>query len=74
MNWPENYVKRSQDLTPAYHDSGQFYWMKTKSFLNQKTLFAKNTVPFEVKEIEAQDIDTIQDWEIAEFKYIYNKK
>lgn len=73
MNWPENYKKRSQDLKPAYHDSGQFYWMKTNSFLEQKTIFAKNTVPFIINEIEIQDIDTIQDWEIAEFKYNYLK-
>lgn len=74
MNWPENYKKRSQDIEPAYHDSGQFYWIKTKKFLEQKTLFAKNTVPFEINEIEIQDIDTIQDWKIAEFKYKYLKK
>ncbi|MFH1461700.1 MAG: pseudaminic acid cytidylyltransferase [bacterium] len=74
MNWPENYKERSQDLEPAYHDSGQFYWMKTESFLEQKTLFAKKTIPFIINEIEIQDIDTIQDWEIAEFKYKYLKK
>ena len=73
MNWPENYKKRSQDLTPAYHDTGQFYWIKTKSFLEQKTLFAKNTIPFIIDEIEVQDVDTIEDWKIAEFKYKYLK-
>ncbi len=76
MIWPENYKKRSQDLMQTYHDCGQFYWMKTESFLTQKTLFAKNTIPFEINEIEVQDIDTEEDWKIAEFKYEYlkNKK
>jgi pseudaminic acid cytidylyltransferase len=69
MFWPENYSKRSQDLTPTYHDCGQFFWMRVDSFLEQKTVFAKNTLPFEIPESETQDIDTIQDWKIAEFKY-----
>ena len=73
MIWPENYKKRSQDLMTTYHDSGQFYWMKTESFLTQKTLFAKNTIPFEINETEVQDIDTEQDWQLAEFKYEYFK-
>ena len=69
MFWPENYNKRSQDLTPAYHDCGQFFWMRVDSFLEQKVVFAKNTIPFEISETEVQDIDTIEDWKIAEFKH-----
>ena len=71
---PENYKKRSQDLMQTYHDCGQFYWIKTESFLKQKTLFTKNTIPFEINETEVQDIDTEEDWKIAEFKYEYLKK
>jgi N-acylneuraminate cytidylyltransferase len=69
MIWPENYNVRSQDLMPAYHDCGQFYCMKTKSLLEQKKLFAENTVPIEIPESEVQDIDNEEDWKIAEFKY-----
>jgi pseudaminic acid cytidylyltransferase len=69
MIWPENYNVRSQDLMPAYHDCGQFYCMKTKSLLEQKKLFAENTVPIEIPEFEVQDIDNDEDWKIAEFKY-----
>ena len=69
MIWPENLNVRSQDLMPAYHDVGQFYWMKTKSFLEQKVLFAKNTLAFELSELDVQDIDTEEDWKIAETKY-----
>jgi len=36
MNWPENLNKRSQDLPDSYHDSGQFYRMKTSAFNTQK--------------------------------------
>jgi len=28
MFWPENFMKRSQDLDHAYQDAGQFYWIK----------------------------------------------
>jgi pseudaminic acid cytidylyltransferase len=69
MNWPENFNKRSQDLPLAYHDSGQFYWMKTEAFLMQKKLFAKNSGAIVLSDLEAHDIDTPEDWKVAEMKY-----
>ena len=33
---PENLNKRSQDLESHYHDAGQFYVLKTESFLKNK--------------------------------------
>jgi len=69
MIWPENYNKRSNDLIPTYHDCGQFYWMRTESFLKQKMIYAKKSIPFEIPESEVQDIDNMKDWDIAEMKY-----
>jgi len=69
MIWPENYNKSSNNLMPAYHDCGQFYCMKTESFLKQKKLFAEYTIPVEMPESEAQDIDNEEDWKVAELKY-----
>jgi pseudaminic acid cytidylyltransferase len=69
MIWPENRDKRSQDLMPAYHDAGQFYWLRTESFIKKKSLFTDNTIGIEVPESEVQDIDNEEDWKIAEFKY-----
>lgn len=69
MIWPENLNKRSQDLMPAFHDVGQFYWLRVKSFLKEKVLFGKLTIPVEVPESEVQDIDSEEDWKIAEMKY-----
>lgn len=69
MILPENFNKRSQDLMPAYHDSGQFYWMKTQEFYKQKRVFAENSGAIILSEMEVQDIDTIEDWEVAEMKY-----
>ena len=69
MLWPENYAKRSQDLMPVYHDSGQFYCLRANSLLGQMKLFAEHTVPIVVPESEVQDIDNEEDWKIAEMKY-----
>lgn len=67
--WPEHANTRSQDLTPAYHDSGQFYFFQAGPFLETQDLFSSNTVPIELPESEVQDIDTEEDWKIAEIKY-----
>ena len=69
MFWPENLNKRSQDLLPAYHDAGQFYCMRTESFLAQNRLFAEKSVPLITDEMEVQDIDNEEDWKVAELKY-----
>jgi len=68
---PEYAKTRSQDLPPTYHDPGQFYFMRTKAFVNRH--LTNNTIPFEIPELEAQDIDTPQDWIIAEYKYRFPK-
>jgi N-acylneuraminate cytidylyltransferase len=71
MNWPENYFARSQDLTPVYHDCGQYYCMNTESMLTQMKLFALNTIPIITPEEEVQDIDNEDDWKLAEIKYTF---
>ena len=69
LNWPEFMNYRSQDLQPAYHDAGQFYFIRTNSFLVDKKLFTDNTLGIEIPESEVQDIDNEEDWIIAEIKY-----
>jgi N-acylneuraminate cytidylyltransferase len=69
MFWPENYNVRSQDLEPAYHDCGQFYFLTTDSLLKEQILFPEFTSPMEVSELEVQDIDNEDDWQMAEIKY-----
>lgn len=67
--WPENINKRSQDLQKFYHDAGQFYFLKTENFLQEKKMVLTKTLPYIVKDMEVQDIDNVSDWEVAEFKY-----
>jgi len=68
-NWPEFAPKRSQDLPPAFHDCGQFYFFKCDEFLKTGKLVTDNTIGLEVPESEVQDIDNEEDWKIAEMKY-----
>lgn len=69
MFQPQYRDSRSQDLVPAYHDAGQFYWHETSSFLKDFRRNFKGAVPYELPESEVQDIDTEEDWKIAEMKY-----
>lgn len=64
MFYPEYQNTRSQDIEPAYHDAGLFYWMKFDTSLR-----GSNKYGFELPESQAQDIDTEEDWILAELKY-----
>ena len=67
--YPENAQKRSQDLEAMYHDCGQFYFYRTEAFLAGGGDPAEGYVPIVMPETEVQDIDSPEDWEIAELKY-----
>ena len=69
FKYPEYIVTRSQDLEKHYHDAGQFYVFKTKAFKETGNLMKGNIVPMILDEMEVQDIDTEQDWELAQVKY-----
>lgn len=60
---PENASKRSQDLEPMYHDVGMFYFYKYNKLDSQKIAM------YEMDESSIQDIDTEDDWKMAELKY-----
>ena len=67
--YPDTFQMRSQDFEPIYHDCGQYYCMKVDSFKNIRSLVLSHTFPIITSETEVQDIDTIDDWEIAEIKF-----
>ena len=68
MIWPENLDKRSQDLAPAYHDSGSFYWANIEAVISKKSLYTDNSAGIILNELEVQDIDNEIDWKLAELK------
>lgn len=67
--YPENYMKRSQDLEPMYYDCGQFYCYQVERYRACRGLLEDGYVPLILSEMEAQDIDNPSDWELAELKY-----
>ncbi|MBC7890820.1 MAG: pseudaminic acid cytidylyltransferase [Sphingobacteriaceae bacterium] len=71
LQWlqPENALVRSQDLAPAFHDTGQFYFFDVAAFRQSGRLLSDNTSGLEISELQAHDIDTEDDWRVAEFKF-----
>lgn len=67
--FPEYATVRSQDLLKIYHDCGQFYACRTDAFLKAGTTDVERLLPLILNEMEVQDIDTIEDWKMAEIKY-----
>lgn len=67
--WPEHTHKRSQDLPEAYHDAGQFYWGHCERFIEEKQLYSADSVPLVISRKLVCDIDTPDDWELAELMH-----
>ena len=61
---------RSQDLEPAYHDAGQFYWGKADAWRMKLPLFSPHSRAVVIPNKRSQDIDTPEDWELAEYLYL----
>ncbi len=66
---PECYNTRSQDLEATYHDAGQFYIFSPEAVKKEKRLITKACIPFVINANKAHDIDTQEDWDLAELKY-----
>jgi len=69
MFWPEHEMTRSQDLPEAYHDAGQFYWLKVNSFLKSGKIYTSDAMPVILPRYLVQDIDTPEDWITAEMMF-----
>ncbi|QCD51831.1 pseudaminic acid cytidylyltransferase [Campylobacter sp. RM16192] len=72
MFYPEYNSTRSQDLEPAYHDAGQFYFGKRDAWLQGKWVFKPHSKVFILKRNLVCDIDTIEDFEFAKKLYKIN--
>ncbi len=66
MFQPEHFMTRSQDLEPAYHDAGQFYWASSSVVLDEAVGFKSNGIMMVLPRHLVQDIDTEDDWNHAE--------
>ena len=68
-NWPEHELTRSQDLEEAYHDTGQFYMWPASAFLRNPRLMPAGARPYFLDSKQVVDIDTEEDWQMAEQIY-----
>ena len=66
---PELSQTRTQDLQPAFHDVGQFYWGRPEVFLEMVPIFSDQATPIRIPSWRAVDIDTEEDWQRAELIY-----
>jgi pseudaminic acid cytidylyltransferase len=65
---PEHVNTRTQDLEPAYHDAGQFYWGRAQAWLDGLNIHG-NGKSIVLQPGRVVDIDTPDDWERAEALY-----
>ncbi|WP_299549552.1 pseudaminic acid cytidylyltransferase [uncultured Helicobacter sp.] len=68
MLFKEHFDKRSQDLEKIYHDAGQFYFARVKTWRERENIF-EGSFSFILPQSQVQDIDTLEDWNLAELKY-----
>lgn len=66
---PDYYSVRSQDLEEAYHDAGQFYWGRAGAWAAREVLFGPHAAPVVIPRYRVQDIDTPEDWQMAEYLF-----
>ena len=69
MFQPEHQLTRSQDLEPAYHDAGQFYFGRKEAWLTHEGIFERSAALMELPSYRVQDIDDEQDWQRAELMH-----
>jgi N-acylneuraminate cytidylyltransferase len=65
---PAAFHARSQDLEPAWHDAGQFYWARPATWRSDAPIFGPGAIGLTVAPERVQDIDTEDDWRLAEMK------
>ena len=66
---PEHANTRSQDLQPRYYDAGQFYWWAPQTAESLRKGNPIRRAMYLMPRWRVQDIDTPEDWEMAEKLY-----
>lgn len=66
--YPQYELTRTQDLEPAFHDAGQFYWGSANAWKTNSRLHSGG-VGYLIPSWRVVDIDTTDDWRRAEIIY-----
>jgi len=64
--FPEQMKKRSQDLPDLFCPTGAVWWIQADILRQEKTFHCKNRTGWEISWDHAVDIDTEEDWKMAE--------
>jgi N-acylneuraminate cytidylyltransferase len=57
---------RTQDLVPAFHDAGQFYWFRPERLATTGEILGERCAPIVLAQWEAVDLDNEADWALLE--------
>lgn len=63
---PRQHAVRTQDLLPAYHDAGQFYWFRPARLAATGKVLGDRCAPVVLESWEAVDLDEEADWQFLE--------
>jgi N-acylneuraminate cytidylyltransferase len=66
---PTQAMTRSQDLEPAFHDAGQFYWGTKAAWREGRAILGPASSVVQLPAHRVQDIDTDEDWRRAELLF-----
>lgn len=66
---PAEAETRTQDLPARYHDAGQFYWLTPEACRARRSILSGHAATLVLGEMEAQDVDSEDDWKLAEMKF-----
>ena len=69
FKYPQFLTARSQDLEKLYREVGQYYIYDIAKFVTMNARILDDIIPIVIDERQAQDIDTDEDWKMAELKY-----
>lgn len=71
LEWerPEYALARSQDLPPVVHDCGRFYIARASFWVQSRSFIMPGCRGYRIDPTLVQDIDTLEDWIMAEVKY-----
>ena len=62
----DSIIPRRQDLPKTYHRDGSIYLTKKEIILKEKSLYGKKIIPHIMKNSPNINIDTMEDWKLAE--------
>jgi len=66
INHDPKILQQTQDLDIIYEENSCFYIFDKKQFCKQKTRIFENSTVYPINSIESVDIDTLEDWELAQ--------